>query len=168
VLNRPQIVLIAAVARNGVIGRNNALLWHLPEDMKHFRRVTAGHAVVMGRKTWDSLPERFRPLPGRRNLVLTRQAGWHAAGAETMPTLPDALQALAGQDRVFVIGGAQVYAEAMPIADELLLTELHRDYEGDATFPSLQGQPFVEVARQPAEAPAPEGPDFDFVTYRHT
>jgi dihydrofolate reductase len=168
VLNRPQIVLIAAVARNGVIGRDNALLWHLPEDMKHFRRVTAGHAVVMGRKTWDSLPARFRPLPGRRNLVLTRQAGWHAAGAEAMTTLPDALQALAGQDRVFVIGGAQVYAEAMPIADELLLTELHRDYEGDATFPSLQGQPFVEVARQPAEAPAPEGPDFDFVTYRHT
>jgi dihydrofolate reductase len=168
VLNRPQIVLIAAVARNGVIGRNNALLWHLPEDMQHFRRVTAGHAVVMGRKTWDSLPERFRPLPGRRNLVLTRQAGWHAPGAETMPTLPDALQALAGQDRVFVIGGAQVYAEAMPIADELLLTEVHRDYEGDVFFPSLQGQPFVEVARQPAEAPAPEGPGFDFVTYRHT
>jgi dihydrofolate reductase len=85
-----------------------------------------------------------------------------------MLTLPDALQALAGQDRVFVIGGAQVYAEAMPIADELLLTEVHRDYEGDVFFPSLQGQPFVEVARQPAEAPAPEGPGFDFVTYRHT
>jgi dihydrofolate reductase len=168
VVNRPRIVLIAAVARNGVIGRNNALLWHLPEDMQHFRRITAGHAVVMGRKTWDSLPERFRPLPGRRNLVLTRQAGWHTVGAEALPSLSDALKALAGTDRVFVIGGAQVYAQALPIADELILTELHRDYEGDATFPSLQGQPFVEVARQPAQAPAPEGPRFDFVTYRHT
>jgi dihydrofolate reductase len=162
----PQVVLIAAVARNGVIGRGNALLWKLPEDMKHFRRVTAGHAVLMGRKTWDSLPERFRPLPGRRNVVLTRQPAWQAEGAQAMPSLPAALEALAGAERVFVIGGAEIYAAALPMADELILTELHRDYDGDAHFPSLKGTPFVEVARRPAEAPAPEGPDFDFVTYR--
>jgi dihydrofolate reductase len=167
-MTRPQVVLIAAVARNGVIGRDNALLWHLPEDMRHFRRITTGHAVLMGRKTWDSLPERFRPLPGRRNLVLSRQPGWQAPGAEAVGSLPAALQALSGTDRVFVIGGAEIYAAALPLADELILTELHRDYEGNARFPSLEGQPFVEVARQRNARPLPEEPVFDFVTYRRT
>jgi dihydrofolate reductase len=163
---RPQVVLIAAVASNGVIGRDNGLLWRLPEDMQHFRRVTSGYPVLMGRKTWDSLPERFRPLPGRRNVVLTRHTDWQAEGAEAMPTLQDAFEALAGAERVFVIGGAQIYAAALPMADELILTEVHRDFDGDAHFPSLHGQPFVEVTRQPAEAPPLDGPSFDFVTYR--
>ncbi len=165
-MKRPEVVLIAAVARNGVIGRDNSLPWHLPEDMKHFRRVTAGHAVLMGRKTWESLPERFRPLPGRRNVVLSRQAGWQAPGAETAASLPAALQVLSGADRVFVIGGAELYAVALPMADGLILTEVQQAYEGDARFPSLEGTPFVAVARQRPEAPAPEGPDFEFVTYR--
>jgi dihydrofolate reductase len=165
-MKRPEVVLVAAVASNGVIGRDNALLWHLPEDMAHFRRVTAGLPVLMGRKTWDSLPERFRPLPGRRNLVLTRQAGWQATGAEALPSLEAAVHTLADCLRLCVIGGAQVYAAALPMADELILTEVRRDYEGDARFPPLHGTPFVEVSRQRSTRAATEGPDYDFVTYR--
>ena len=106
--------LIAAVARNGALGKDNALLWHLPEDLKFFRRMTQGCPVVMGRKTWDSLPAKFRPLPGRRNVVLTRQAGLQLEGAETAASLDEALERLSGAAKVFVIGGAQLYAQALP------------------------------------------------------
>jgi dihydrofolate reductase len=160
-----ELVLIAAVARNGVIGRDNALLWHLPEDMRHFRAATAGHAVIMGRKTWDSLPERFRPLPGRRNIVITRQPAWSATGAERAASLQQALGLVADAARVFVIGGAQIYAAALPQADELLLTEIDKDYVGDAFFPAFDRRQFMEVARQPGASTAPA---FDFVTYRRT
>jgi dihydrofolate reductase len=165
-MKRPEVILIAAVARNGVIGRDDALPWHLPEDLRHFRRVTAGHAVLMGRKTWDSLPERFRPLPGRRNVVLTRQADWRAAGAEPMPSLQAALLALADCDRVFLIGGAEIYAAGLPLADELILTEVQADSEGDTYFPSLTGTPFAPVARERPHPPPADGPDFEFVIYR--
>jgi dihydrofolate reductase len=158
-----ELVMIAAVARNGVIGRDNALLWHLPEDMRHFRTATAGCAVIMGRKTWDSLPERFRPLPGRRNIVVTRQPAWSAAGAERAASLQQALGLVADAARVFVIGGAQLYAAALQQADELLLTEIDRDYVGDVRFPDFDCQQFIEVARQHAASTAPT---FDFVTYR--
>jgi dihydrofolate reductase len=131
----PEVVLIAAVARNGVIGDQNRLLWHLPEDMAFFRQATTGHAVIMGRKTWESLPERFRPLPGRRNIVLTRGSSFLAPGAEIAHSIDDALRRLPGESRVFVIGGAQVYAQALPLADELLLTQIDRDFAGDVSFP---------------------------------
>jgi dihydrofolate reductase len=161
-----KLALIAAVARNGVIGRDNALLWHLPEDLRHFRDCTRGHAVIMGRRTWDSLPERFRPLPGRRNVVLTRQPGWHAAGAETAPDLGAVLQRLADQERVFVIGGATVYAQALPRADELVLTEIDRDFDGDARFPGWDRGAFIEVERERHRAAPPNDFDFDFAVYR--
>jgi dihydrofolate reductase len=162
------LVLIAAVARNGVIGRDNALLWSLPEDMKHFRAVTMGASVVMGRKTWDSLPARFRPLPGRQNIVLSRQAGFQAPGASVAPNLDDAaaLAAQRGATRVFVIGGEQVYRAALPLADELLLTEIERDYDGDAHFPDFDRAEFIEVAREHHRAAPPNDVDFAFVTYR--
>lgn len=165
-----ELVLIAAMARGRVIGRTmdgvGALPWQLPEDMAHFRAATRGHPVVMGRKTWDSLPARFRPLPGRRNLVVTRNAAWQAAGAEAMPSLDAALAATAGAERVFVIGGAELYAAALPLADTLLLTEIDAEVEGDAHFPDFAARGFVADGRELHHAAAPNDFDFAFVTYR--
>lgn len=165
--SHPTVILIAAVARNRVIGRNNQLLWQLPEDMAHFRRHTQGHAVIMGRNTWQSLPERFRPLPGRRNVVLSRQPNWQAPGAEVCDSLQAALTRLAGLDRVFVIGGEQVYAAALPYASTLLLTEIDHDFDGDAYFPLWDRQQFVEQSRQNQQAPKPNDWAYSFVTYQH-
>ncbi|GIG61715.1 dihydrofolate reductase [Longispora fulva] len=128
--------LIWAQAANGVIGLDGALPWHLPEDMAHFRTLTAGATMIMGRKTWDSLPARFRPLPGRRNLVLTRQTGWRAEGAEVFASLAEALAAAAGAD-VWVMGGAAVYAEALPLADRVVVTELAEAFDGDVSAPEV-------------------------------
>ncbi len=132
---RPTLALIAAVARNRVIGRGGELVWHESEDQKHFRRVTMGCPVIMGRKTWDSLPARFRPLPGRRNVVVTRNVAWQADGAERAGSLDEALALATDADKVFVIGGAELYALALPRADELELTEIDAEFDGDAHFP---------------------------------
>jgi dihydrofolate reductase len=165
-VTRPIVSLIAAVAANGVIGDGKDLIWRLPEDQRHFRALTMGAPVIMGRSTWDSLPARFRPLPGRRNLVLTRQPLWQAAGAEVVRTLDEALARVADRERVFVIGGAQIYALALPIADELALTEIERDFDGDTTFPDWPREQFVEVQRQHHHAAPPNDFRFSFVTYR--
>lgn len=156
--------LIAAVARNGVIGRDNGLVWHEPLDQKHFRAVTLGCPVVMGRKTWESLPARFRPLPGRRNVVVTRQAGYGATGAETAGSLEAALALVADAERVFVIGGAELYALALPRADLLELTEIDAELDGDTRFPAVDRHRFTEVARE-AHVSA-DGTRFAFVRYR--
>ncbi len=155
--------LVAAVARNGVIGRDGGIPWHLPEDMARFRVLTLGRTVVMGRRTWDSLPDRFRPLPGRRNVVVTRQEGWAAKGAESAASLEDAL-ALAGDEEVAVIGGAELYAAALPLADALELTELDVDVEGDVRFPGWDRADFEEVER--VERVADDGTPYAFATYR--
>jgi dihydrofolate reductase len=164
-IGRPQVALIAAVARNGVIGDGKGLLWHLPEDLAHFRRVTTGCPVIMGRKTWDSLPDRFRPLPGRRNIVVTRQPGWQATGAEPAGSLDAAIALCRGVPKVFVIGGAQLYAAALPLADELVLTEIGRDYEGEARFPAWERAAFEEISREAGTAAGVGGLDFAFVRY---
>lgn len=161
-----ELVLIAAVAKNGVIGRGQGMPWQLPQDMRRFRELTMGAPVLMGRTTWDTLPPRFRPLPGRRNLVLTRQDGWHAEGAERVATIDDALARTAGAPRLFVIGGAQVYALALPRADELRLTEIERDFDGDTRFPDWPRADFDEIAREHHLASAPNDFGFSFVTYR--
>ena len=170
-----RVALIAAVARNGVIGHDNALLWKLPEDMAFFKRTTFGNPVIMGRKTWESIPARFRPLPGRSNIVVTRQAGWHADGAQAAHGFEEALEmalesVAAGPQglRAFVIGGAELYALALPHADELLLTEIDRDYEGNARFPEWPRNHFVETTREKHRAAAPNDFDFAFVDYRRT
>ncbi|WP_077034161.1 dihydrofolate reductase [Pelomonas sp. KK5] len=159
-----KISLIAGVARNGGIGRGNQLLWRLPEDLARFKALTLGHAVIMGRKTWDSLPERFRPLPGRRNIVLSRQPGLILSGAEVIGSLDEALAACSGDDSVFVIGGAQVYAQALPQADRLELTEVDADFEADAFFPEWDRGAFAETARD--KRTSAEGLPYDFVTYQ--
>jgi dihydrofolate reductase len=157
--------LIAAVARNRAIGRAGELVWRHAEDMRHLRDATMGHTVVMGRRTWDSLPPRFRPLPGRRNLVVTRQPLWRADGAEAFASLESALAAAcADTERVFVLGGGELYAAALPLADELLLTEIDADLPGDTFFPTWPAAEFAEVER---DARSPEtGPGFAFVRYR--
>jgi dihydrofolate reductase len=149
-MTRPVLALIAAVARNGGNGRGGGLLWQESEDQKHFRRVTMSCPVIMGRKTWDSLPERFRPLPGRRNIVVTRQAGWQSRGAEPTASLDDALRRCRGAQRVFVIGGAQLYALALPRADELVLTEIDADFDGaDVFFPDWPRDEFRLLGSEP-------------------
>jgi dihydrofolate reductase len=168
----PAIVLVAAVARNGVIGREGGLAWNIPEDMAHFKAVTAGGTVIMGRSTWESIPLRFRPLPGRRNIVLSRQPGFEAPGAEVAPTM-EAAFALAASPRnghaapatVFVIGGGQVYTAALTQATRLELTELQQDFEGDAHFPDGWRNDFQEARRRRVSTAAPNGFDIDFVTY---
>ena len=142
-----ELVLLAAVARNGVIGNDNDLLWRLPEDMRFLRDTTMGHAVIMGRRTWESLPERVRPLPGRRNIVVSRDARYAAPRAEVVSSLEAALARVQDAPRAFVLGGAQLYALALPRADRLLLTELDKDFEGDTRFPPWPRADFVEVSR---------------------
>jgi dihydrofolate reductase len=158
-----RLVLIAGVARNGAIGKDDALPWRLPEDLRHFRQHTLGWPVIMGRRTWESLPPAFRPLPGRGNLVVTRQAGWRAEGAEPASSLDAALRLVQDSERAFVIGGAQLYAEALPRADELLLTEIDADFEADAFFPAWDRSAFVERSRETHRASP--GWDFAFVHY---
>jgi dihydrofolate reductase len=162
----PEIVVIAAVAANGVIGRDNGLVFRHPADAKHFRDTTMGAPVVMGRKTWESLPPRFRPLPGRRNLVVTRQAGYAAEGAEVAASLDAALALAADAPRVFVIGGGELYAQALPQADELMLTEVQAALEGDVRFPAVDPAQWDAVQRRVPALDAPADPAFAFVTYR--
>lgn len=157
---RPSLYLIAAVAANGVIGSDGGLPWRLPEDLRHFKRMTQGHAVIMGRRTWESIG---KPLPGRRNVVVTRQAGYAAAGAGVAPSLKAALALCKEQEIVFVIGGAGLYRAALPLADGLLLTEIHRDFEGDTRFPEFDRRQWRETDRLPQVGA--DGTKFDFVKY---
>ena len=154
--------LIYARAANGVIGKDNTIPWHIPEDMAHFKQLTQGCAVIMGRKTWDSLPPRFRPLPGRTNIVVTRQGDWQAEGAVRATSLQDALQKAPADQTVWVIGGAQIYAEALPLADRVEVTEIDRDFEGDAHAPEL-GSEWMEAAR--SRHTSANGLPFSFATY---
>lgn len=163
-MRRPVLSLIAAVARNGAIGKGNQLLWTESADQKHFRAVTMGCPVVMGRKTWDSLPARFKPLPGRRNIVVTRNAAWHEAGAEPAASLDAALELAADAAKVFVVGGAQLYASALPRADELLLTEIDADLDGDTFFPAWNRADFAPAAREHHRTA--QGTPFSFATYQ--
>ena len=160
------LVLVAAVARDGVIGRDGTMPWHLPEDLAHFRRTTQGLPVLMGRRTWESLPERFRPLPGRRNVVVTRQAGWAAPGAEVAASVEAALALVADAPRACVIGGGELYAALLPRVDELVLTEIDAGFDGDTRLPATLRDGFVEVAREEHRAAAPNDFGYAFVTYR--
>ena len=162
---RPTLALIASLDRQRAIGRGGELLWHERADQQHFRAATMGCPVIMGRKTWDSLPAKFRPLPGRRNLVVTRNATWRADGAEPAASLAVALGLVAGAEKVFVIGGGELYASALPLADELVLTEIDTVFDGaDAHFPLIDRTRFVEVQRDAHRSA--DGTRYAFVTYR--
>lgn len=159
----PQIILIAAVAKNHVIGRDNQLIWNIPEDMAHFKQLTAGQTVLMGRKTWESLPPRFRPLPGRRNIVISRQADYAAPGAEVAHSLENGLKIASTAAAIFIIGGEQIYAQALPLADRLELTEVDLTPEGDAWFPEISAAEWSAVSRQ--EFVSSNGPQAAFLSY---
>jgi dihydrofolate reductase len=156
----PRIAIVAAVARNGVIGRGNALPWRLPDDLQHFKRLTLGHPIVMGRRTWESLPG---ILPGRRHIVVTRDLHYDAPGAEIAHSLDQAVAA-AGGDEVLVVGGAELYAQALPLAQRLYLTLVDADVEGDARFPPLDPGEWREVAREAYPADDRHAYPFSFVT----
>jgi dihydrofolate reductase len=158
-----RVSLVAAIARGGVIGDGASIPWHIPEDLAFFRDLTMGHAVVMGRRTWDSLPERFRPLPGRANIVVTRNDAWAADGAERARSLAEALELADGAAEVFVIGGAEIFAAAMPAADRLALTEIELDVEGEVRFPDWDRSASEEVTREPVVAA--NGTFLSFVSY---
>ena len=152
------ILLVVARARNGVIGRDGALPWHIPADLRHFKRVTAGTAMIMGRRTFESLPGL---LPGRRHIVLTRDPAWTAAGAETVHTIDEALAAAAGE-RLSVIGGAEIFALFEPRASAVELTEVDLDADGDTVMPAFDPGRWRETSREPHEA-ADGRPGFAFV-----
>lgn len=158
----PEIILIAAVAKNRAIGLDNQLLWRLPEDLKRFKALTLGHPILMGRKTFESLG---RPLPGRRNLVVSRNPQWQADGAEGFTSLEAAITACAGVDKIYVIGGAEIYTQALSLADTLALTEVEDAPVGDVFFPNFDRADWQETARQNC-IDANSGLHYDFADYR--
>ena len=157
----PAIRLVVAYSANRCIGKDNALPWRLPSDLQHFKRVTMGLPIIMGRKTWESLG---RPLPGRPNLVISRNADYPAPGAQVFTDLEQALRAWPDAGTVCVIGGEQLFRLALPLAQELVATEIHAFVAGDTFFPELSASQWREAERLPQ--PAENGLKFDFVTYR--
>ncbi len=165
-----QINLIWAQARNRVIGNKGTMPWHLPEDLAHLKRMTLGYPVVMGRKTWDSIPPKFRPLPGRTNVVITRQIDWRADGALPANNMIEALSICEhmsiildpSPEQLWVIGGAQIYAQALPLAKRVVVTEIDSDFEGDAYAPTL-GTEWKETNRE--QNTSTTGLKYSFVTY---
>lgn len=171
VFSQPSISLVAAVARNGVIGRGNTLPWHLPEDLKRFKALTMGHPVIMGRKTFDSIVAMLKkPLPGRTSIVISRSPGalrlspdWTTV--RPVATLDEAIRQAQADAPIHVIGGAQIYELALPHATRLYMTEVLSDVAGDAHFPQWDRSQWQEVSREHGPA-APEGLQYDFVEYR--
>lgn len=161
------VSLIAALTKNRVIGKNNDLPWHLPDDMKYFMKTTSGHAVIMGRKNYDSIPEKFRPLPNRTNMVVTRNKNLQAPGCLIFHSVEEALNKArsSNEEEAFVIGGAEIYALSLPLATRLYLTEIDTELQGDTHFPEIDPQQWKEISRKH------HGPDerhvygFDFVVY---
>jgi len=162
---KSKIALIVAVSENGVIGRDNQLPWHLPADLKRFKQLTTGHAVIMGRKTFESIG---KPLPLRRNIVITRRKNWNADGIEVAHSLDEAIGLAASDDEVFILGGAEVFRDALPRANTLYLTRVHATVDGDVYFPPVdwsQWQLIEEERHDPSGGMSSELP-FNFLTYR--
>jgi len=155
-----KLSLIVAYAQNNVIGRDNTLPWKLPSDLAHFKRTTLGHPVIMGRKTWESLG---RPLPGRRNIVISRNPHYAAQGAQCVTSLALAIEAVQDAEQAFIIGGAQIYQEALPLAQQVIATEVQAHIEGDAFFAPLDKKYWVEISR--TSHPPENGLSFDVVQY---
>ena len=155
-----RIYLVVALAQNGVIGALGKLPWHLPEDLQHFKKLTLGHPVIMGRRTWESLA---RPLPGRENIVVSRKAGFAAPGASLASSVEGAVALCAGEPVAFVIGGAEIYAAALPLADGMVMTEIERDYAGDTRFPAWDRRAWRESQRETHTSR--DGVRFSFVLF---
>ena len=160
----PIISLVVAVAKNRAIGKDNHLLCHLPEDMRHFREVTLGRPVIMGRKTWESLPDAFRPLPGRPNIVVSRNVAYQAEGATVVSSLEEAIAQAGNVEQISIIGGADIFRLALPIADVLDMTEIDASFDADTFFPEFSPEDWQEISRQTQKSKT--GLTFSFVEYR--
>ncbi|MHB8916257.1 MAG: dihydrofolate reductase [Thiobacillus sp.] len=164
-MSRPRLSLIAALAQNRVIGIKNRLPWKLPEDLAHFKALTLGHPILMGRKTFESLG---RPLPGRRNIVITRNADYQPAGCELATSIPAAIELCAEAEEIFFIGGAELYQQVLPLVDRLYLTEVQIEAQGDAWFPEFARAWFAEISRESQISEKADVLRFDFVVYERT
>ena len=160
---QPRISIIVAMAQNRTIGINNTLPWRCPEDLKHFKSLTMGHHMIMGRKTYDSIG---KPLPGRTTVVVTRNPGLKIEGCIVTHSLEQAIAACAGDDEIFIVGGAELYTQALPLADTIYLTEIQQEVMGDAHFPAFKQQEWREMAREPRTQEIPQPLIYHFVTYQ--
>jgi dihydrofolate reductase len=159
----PHLAIIVAMAKNRTIGVDNTLPWRCPEDLKHFKALTMGHHMVMGRKTYDSIG---KPLPGRTTVVVTRNAGLQIEGCLIAHTLEQSIAACAGDETAFIVGGAELYAQALPLVDTLYITEIQQDVEGDAHFPAFDKAEWQEVSREVRAQETPQPLEYHFVCYR--
>ncbi len=163
-----EIAMIAAVAENGVIGKDNDLVWRLPDDMKYFMNSTKNHYIILGRKNYESLPPKFRPLPNRTNIVITRQKNLELENTIVVNSLEDAIAVCKKdkQEKVFVIGGGQIYQQVLPITDTLYITEIHNKFDGDTFFPEYDKNEWEEISRDPHPTDERHKYAFDFVVYK--
>jgi len=162
-MNQRHISILVAMASNHTIGIDNTLPWRIPEDLKHFKALTMGHHMIMGRKTFDSIG---RPLPGRTTVVVTRNPELQIEGCIVAHTLEEALAACAGDDEIFIVGGAELYAQALPLTDRLYFTEIRQEVAGDAHFPDFDRNEWQEIARECRSQTEPQPLEYHFVTYR--
>lgn len=161
--DKTELSLIVAMAKNRTIGVNNTLPWRCPEDLKHFKTLTMGHHMIMGRKTFDSIG---KPLPGRITVVVTRNTGLNIEGCLMAHSLEQAIAKCTEDEQVFIVGGAELYAQAMPLVDTLYITEIQQDVEGDAHFPEFARDEWKEVSRELRAQETPQPLEYHFVTYR--
>ncbi len=164
-MTRPRISILVAMAANRTIGINNTLPWHCPEDLRHFRALTMGHHIIMGRKTYESIG---KPLPGRTTVVVTRNRELKIEGCIVAHSLQEAIGACTGDEEIFIVGGAELYAQALPLADMLYVTEIMQDVAGDAHFPEFGKDQWAETSREPRRQETPQPLEYHFVTYRRS
>jgi dihydrofolate reductase len=161
-INKPMtITIVVAISENHVIGKDNKLLWYLPNDLKHFKDITTGHTVIMGRKTYESVG---KPLPKRRNIIITRQ-DIKIEGCEVVNSIEAALKLAAGEEEVFIVGGAEIYKQAMTFTDRIYLTIVHKEFDGDSFFPEINLNDWKEVAREDHEPDEKNSLPYSFITY---
>ena len=161
------ISIIVAIAENNVIGKDNSLIWHLPADMKFFKEKTMGHCIITGRKNYESIPEKFRPLPNRTNIVITRQKEYAAPGAIVVSSLEEAIKKakLIGGDEIFIIGGAEIYKQSLHLVDRIYLTKIFHAFDGDVFFPELNISEWIETTRIKGIKDEKNNYDYDFVCF---
>jgi len=160
--------MIAAMSKNRVIGKDNDLPWNLPDDFRFFKETTKNHHIIMGRKNWESLPTKFKPLPNRVNLVITRSQNYLAEGATVLPSINLALEIARqnNEDEVFIIGGGEIYRIGLELADKIYLTEIDAEIEGHVTFPEFSSKEWIETSREHHPKDEKHKYNFDFVTYQ--
>lgn len=161
------ISIIVAISENNIIGKDNSLIWHLPSDMQYFREKTTGHCVITGRKNYESIPEKFRPLPDRTNMVITRQKAYSAPGAIVISSIEEAIEKAKqiGDKEVFIIGGAEIYKQSIHLADKLYVTKIHHSFDGDVSFPEIDLTIWKETKRVDLKADEKNKYDYSFGEY---